>query len=218
MSKIRTIFFDLDGTLIDSEPTAGQAIMECCKEWGIVMDDADAHKITGKKWDIVFEILFEKYAPPVSREEAEERILNRYREIVKAGFVPVRGAEAAVKSLAKDYRLGLVSGSHRREILWALDRLGVKQCFEEVFGAEDYRGSKPSPDGYLMALKHFNEVSERALVFEDSVPGIESARQANLKVIGVTCTNFLRHDLSQAHHLIHDLTEVTGEWVRNLKI
>lgn len=216
MEKIDTVIFDLDGTLVDTEPSAAAAIRSCMRDWGIQVETEDANYITGRTWASAFSFLFSKYKLPVTPEEAAAQMMTRYREAVEQHLHVVPGGADAVRSLAKNYRLGLVSGSGRSEILFALDRLGVTRHFEVILGAEDYPRSKPEPDGYLKALSILGSHPNRGLVFEDSTAGIASARAAGLWVVAITGTNHFKQDISEAHHHIPDLSQVNPQWVQKL--
>lgn len=211
--EIDTIIFDLDGTLIDTEPSAAQAVAACFQEWGIPIDALDAQHITGRTWASAFSFLFNKYPLPLGHQEAAQSIMQKYRETIENELHQVPGSAAAVQALAGYYRLGLVSGSGRKEILWALEKLQIRQNFQVILGAEDYPRSKPEPDGYLLALKMLQSQASRTLIFEDSLAGIQSARSAGAWVVAITSTNHFSQDNSKAHDRIPDLTQITPEWV-----
>lgn len=215
-SKITTILFDLDGTLVDTEPAAAAAINECLSEWGIPADPSDAAVITGRTWATAFDFLFKKYPLPLPAQEAGEAMLTRYRLKLETHLRIVPGSAQAVAALAERYPLALVSGSHRSEIIWALDRLNVRHHFQFILGAEDYPRSKPAPDGYLKALEMLRAKAENTLIFEDSSAGIQSALAAGTQVVAITGTNHFNQDVSLAHHRIPDLTGVTPEWVKSI--
>ena len=215
---IRSILFDLDGTLVDTEPTAARVITDQFRDWKIQLDPKDAHYITGRKWDVVFEFLYKKYKLPLSLEEASEKMMRTYQRSIQANLPIIAGAPQAVEHLSQYYQLGLVSGSNREDILWALERLKIRQHFKVILGAEDYPASKPAPDGYMLALHLLSEKGENTLVFEDSQAGITSAINANLWVVAVTCANHLEQDQSKAHYKIKDFTSVNAEWVEKLSL
>lgn len=214
---IKTIFFDLDGTLIDTELAAAKTIQGCFAEWKVALDAGDAQYITGRTWEKAFEFLFNKYAIPVSKKDAAERMLDLYRAEMKKGLIEVPGARACVKSLARDFPLALVSGSHRSEILFALKELGILDCFKVVLGAEDYPQSKPAPDGYLKALQILGASAQSTLVFEDSEAGVASGLAAGLKVCVVTSTNHFGVNTTKGHYFVPDLRGVDPDWVKALK-
>lgn len=216
--EIQAIIFDLDGTLIDTEPTAVLAVKECFAEWKIEIHLDDASYLTGRTWENAFTFLFDKYTPPIPLPEAKKTLLARYRQKIKANLSTVPGSVQAIQSLAKKYPLALVSGSGRSEILWALTQLQIIHHFQFILGAEDYPRSKPQPDGYLKAMKILGKSPESCLVFEDSTAGIASARAAGTWVVAVTSTNHFKQDLALAHVKIKDLTPVNINWISELAL
>jgi HAD superfamily hydrolase (TIGR01509 family) len=211
---IKVIIFDLDGTIIDSEALSLQAIMDCSAKWGVPVTREEAGTVVGRKWDEAFDILFSHHSIPVSREEATRQVVARFQEIIRKDVFFVPEVKKAIEDFAKNFRLALVSGSHRADVLWALEKLGVKEKFEVIYGAEDYPRSKPSPDGYLKALKTMKVDAKEAVVFEDSVPGLASAEAAGIRSVAITSTNHFHHDQSLAQELIADYTGIDSAWVR----
>ena len=217
-TQIKTILFDLDGTLIDTEPAAAKALTECFALWNLKVDASDAQYVTGRTWEMAFQFLFQKYELPVPAPHAKREVLKRYREAVEANPIFVPGAAEAVRALAGTYRLGLVSGSFRAEIIWAIEKLGVRDLFEVVLGAEDYPRSKPSPDGYLKAMDLLGSSGAECLVFEDSDAGIRSGRDAGAFVTVIESTNHFGQATDLAHWRITDLRPVNPSWVRSLHL
>jgi beta-phosphoglucomutase len=214
MAPINTILFDMDGTLVDTEPTAADAVNECFREWGASIDHTDATHVVGRTWRVAFRYLFQKYPPPLSTDEAGRYVMRRYRELLERKLTPVPGSVDAVRALAKVYPLGLVSGSEREDILWILRKLGIQPEFRVILGAGDYNGSKPSPDGFLKALAVLGSQATTTLAFEDSVAGIASAKAAGLWVTAVTSTNHFAHDISGADEYVTDLRSVSVDWIK----
>jgi HAD superfamily hydrolase (TIGR01509 family) len=214
--NIKAVIFDLDGTLIDTEPAAVRAITESFQQWELKILPEDAAYITGRTWEMAFAYLFKKYELPVPAQHASRTMVTKYRELIEQELFPVGGSAEAVRALAREFPLGLVSGSYRQEILWALDRLGIHEHFQVILGAEDYPRSKPAPDGYLKAFDLMNLKAHEIVIFEDSEAGIASAKAAGAHVVAITGTNHFRQSHTNADHSIPDLKEVTPEWIRNL--
>lgn len=206
----------MDGTLVDTELAAAKAVFESFATWNHSVTPEDANFVTGRTWEMALDYLFRKFPPAVDPEKAKEEILDRYRKKIETDLVEVPGARDSVIQLASEYPLALVSGSHRREILYILDRLGIRDAFRVILGAEDYPASKPAPDGFLKALSLLKAKPESTLVFEDSAAGIASGLAAGLRVCAVTSTNHFGHATNQAHYFIPDLRGVNPDWVKAL--
>jgi HAD superfamily hydrolase (TIGR01509 family) len=210
------VIFDLDGTLVDTEKTAVRVVDEWLLKWNVAVEASVAQEVTGRTWDVALDVLYSRYAFPLPREEAARLILASYHEELERKLDVVTGAAEAVRSLAAHYPLGLVSGSYRRQILWALDKLAVREHFKVILGAEDYPRSKPAPDGYVKALELLGHSPANAIVFEDSTPGIQSARAAGAWVVAITSTNHFEQRTDLAHHRIADLKDVSPAWVAQI--
>jgi HAD superfamily hydrolase (TIGR01509 family) len=213
---IRTIFFDMDGTLVDTELAAAKAVEAVFATWNHQVAKEDADFVTGRTWEKALEFLFSKYPPPMTSAKALDRVLEVYRKKIETDLIEVEGARECVLDLAREYPLALVSGSYRQEILYILDRLGLRDVFRVVLGAEDYPRSKPAPDGYAKALGLLGAKPESTLVFEDSVAGIESGLAAGLRVCVITSTNHLGQNTERGHYFVRDLSGVNRAWVKAL--
>jgi len=208
------IFFDMDGTLVDTEKTAADVLALFFKDRQILLDERDASYIVGRTWGSCFDFLYSKYQMPPDRAACEAEILDRYHTHLKThGFPEVKGAVNAVKELSQFGRLALVSGSHRNTIEWVLKTLQITQYFEQIFGAEDYTHGKPSPEPYLLAQKALGVTAQSTWVFEDSAAGILSAKRAGHRVYAITSTNYQQQDQSLADAHLIDLSGVNREWI-----
>ena len=228
--KIKGILFDLDGTLVDSEIVAWKVILEVFGNRGINLRPETGRLIAGVKWKLAIEKVIEYHSPQVSRAFQEndpirnmdvqllhDEVMRRYREELHRNphFVP--GAVDAVQDLSKQFPLAIVSGSVRDDISWALKKLGIYDCFQFILGAEDYKKSKPDPEGYSKGIRKLSLSPAEVLVFEDSEPGIQSALSAGTWVTAISSTNHFGQKQEHAHRIIKDLTEVNSNWVNRFK-
>eukprot|EP00762_Andalucia_godoyi_P008219 ANDGO_02948.mRNA.1 Fructose-1-phosphate phosphatase YqaB len=209
---MEAVIFDLDGTLVNSEPTAIAAVVSCFQEWNLHISEADADYVTGRTWGAALDYFYAKYSIPLSRSEAEQQLVERYRKLLPDTISPVKGAAEFVRLVAQFYPVALVTGSQGVDAEYVLKTMGIRECFgDRVFAAETYPRSKPDPIGFLTAAKSFNVDPSKCLVFEDSTAGIAAAKAAGMTVVVITSTNLMGQDQSAADRLIADFTDIPVE-------
>jgi beta-phosphoglucomutase len=108
------------------------------------------------------------------------------------------GVLTFLKAASREFQLGLVSMANKVEVGYVFERANLTPLFSIVVTAEDASVCKPAPDCYLAGLMKLNElrqqermlplVASECLAIEDSPPGIQSARAAGMKTLGVTNT------------------------------
>ena len=147
----------------------------------------------------------------ISREVAD-RVADVYRE--KLPLLP--GAVEAVKSLAKEWPLGLASSSNRHVIDLVLELAGIADAFAVTVSSEEVGAGKPAPDVYLETAKRLGKEAPACVAVEDSTNGIRSAHAAGMAVIAVPNQDFPPESdaLELADVTVKSLTEVTPETVR----
>ncbi|MGH8249427.1 MAG: HAD family hydrolase [Steroidobacteraceae bacterium] len=185
---VRAALFDLDGTLVDSEPQTDEAIRAVVARHGIP-DFALPHAETrGRTWAHVADVIrartkIGREAPAIAAE------LLAYWTDATADVTPVPGAPDAVRAAARRMKVGVVSSSPRAVIDAFLDKLGVSDCVDRGarIGGGDVGNGKPDPEGFLLAARAFDIDTGEAVVFEDSRAGLLAARAAGMRSMFVTC-------------------------------
>ena len=122
----------------------------------------------------------------------------------------------ALHAAAARYRLAIASGALRHEIEFILDQAGIRKEFEHITSSEDVTRGKPDPEGFLHALAALNRATlpgqppltaGECLAVEDSIPGIQAAHRAGMKVLAVANTHTVQ-DLHEADAVTASLQEV----------
>lgn len=171
------VFFDLDGTLVDSAHAISVAWGQWVDRYSIAGPDL-SEALGGTSIDTI-----RKLVPPEEVQTALA-VLTEF-ELQTAHLVrEVNGARELLKTIPTGY-WSLVTSSRRSVALARLSsaRLSVP---DYIVTADDYKRGKPSPEPYEVALNHVRKNARRCLTFEDSVPGVESARASGVEVVGVT--------------------------------
>jgi HAD superfamily hydrolase (TIGR01509 family) len=198
---IHAIFFDFNGVIINDERIHLKAYREVLAAAGVELTDDDYFASLGMD-DIAFvRAAFARVDKPLA-DELMHDVIRREHELHRAMIqddLPIpSGVLAFVKQLARRYDLGIVSMAERSEIDHVLNLAGVGQQFRLIVSAATDLNHKPAPDCYLRALQLLNDQrrTERKLpamawecvVIEDAPPGIEAARAAGMRTVGVTTT------------------------------
>jgi beta-phosphoglucomutase len=121
-----------------------------------------------------------------------------YRELVRAkGMSPLPGVERWVRRLNKNgWRQAIASSAPRLNVEVVLDAIGLAVCFQAIVSAEDVQHGKPDPEVFLTAASRLRVPPERCVVVEDAGAGIEAARRAGMRSIGVSRCNALPAEVS----------------------
>ncbi len=209
-SKITTIIFDADGVVIDSERIWDEAQTEFSRRLGIPYERAKLKPLlAGRNQTEAIEILKAEYA---IAGDTESLVAER-TELVKRGFQNgvefMAGFRDFFQRIRFEYKT-CIATSMPEELLAIVDgRLGLSSLFGgQVFSliAVGYR-SKPNPDIFLHAAKQLGAEPANCVVIEDAPHGVEAARRAGMKCIGLT-TTFDRQTLSRADCVVESFGEI----------
>jgi HAD superfamily hydrolase (TIGR01509 family) len=204
--------FDLDGTLVDSERENVESVVLALRRYDAEMTDDERGFVIGHSWNEIYAMVTRNHGLTVPmRELIDAAVEEKDALIAKTGHRALPGAVELVRRLAGRAKLAVVSGASGKEVRDALTGIGVRDLFPTIVAAEDYAHGKPSPEPYLKGLAAVGAAAGRTLVIEDATPGIQAARAAGLRVIGVQAGNFAGYDLSQADAVVQTLAQVTDE-------
>lgn len=186
---IQAMLFDLDGTLVNSDPLHYQAWRDTLAHYGLEIDKAFyAARISGRlNTDIVPDLLPELSTEGIERFIEQKELL--YRRLATQ-LIALPGLSHLLAWAGQQHlKLGLVTNAPRRNAWFMLEALRLEETFAEVVVAEDVTAGKPDPAPYRAALKALGIPSQDALAFEDSPSGIRSAVGAGLSTVGIASTH-----------------------------
>jgi len=188
MSVSRAVLWDMDGTLIDSEEFHWISWRDTLAKEGIIITREQFLSSFGQRNDSILP----QWLGPGSSPERIERIGNAKEElyrylILHNGISPLPGVTRWVHQLHKEGWLQAVaSAAPRANIDAVLQALSATHIFQGIVSAEDVHRGKPDPEVYLTAASRVGVPPERCIVVEDAVAGVEGARRAGIKSIGVS--------------------------------
>ena len=201
------VIFDMDGVLADTGSIHFQSWTNMARE------DANA-EFTRE----FFEETFGQQSIPITRKlvgpKVEQALVEKwadlkekyYREMVKDKLESLPGAIELIRDLKKkNAKLAIGSSGPAENVELLLTTLRIKKYFDIVITAEDVENGKPAPDVFLIAASRLNLEPENCIVIEDAPVGIEAAKRAGMKSIGLTTTH-KKEELHQADIIVKDLT------------
>ncbi|GAB2022053.1 HAD family hydrolase [Pseudolactococcus yaeyamensis] len=217
---IKTVIFDMDGVLVDSEYTFLETKTDMLKTAGFPKDVSYQYQFMGTTFDFMWTKMKEELGLPESISFYINE-MNERREVMIArdGIRAIKGAQDLVKRLFEaGFKLGVASSSPKHEIVRAMTDLGLVDYFEVLVSGEEVVRSKPAPDVFLAAAERLGVSAQDAIIIEDTKNGSLAARRAGAYVIGFENPDYPAQDLSNADIIVTDYQELTIEKLQNLKI
>jgi sugar-phosphatase len=195
----RGILFDLDGVLVDSTAAVARVWRRWARERGLDSENV-IHAAHGRRSIETVRVL----APDLDAVEENERVESM--EIAdREGVVALPGAVDLLRKLPAG-RFSVVTSATRALAAARLEHSGIP-IPESFIGGDDVIEGKPSPEPYLKGAALIGLSPADCLVFEDTAAGIESARAAGMRVIGLL-TTYPAAQLRAADAIVRTLADV----------
>ena len=189
---MRTVIFDLDGTLADTSADLIAAANRCLRELGhgdVLDPEADA--VTAFRGGrAMLRLGFGRVRPGFTEADVDAqypRLLAAYEAEIDRHTRLYPGAEDVVRSLvAADYALGICTNKPARLAELLMSRLGVRDLFGSLIGADTLAHRKPHPAPFVAAVERAGGDIARSVLVGDTVTDRDTARAAGVPVVLVT--------------------------------
>lgn len=179
------VLWDLDGVLADTAPYHFQAWRELFRRHGREISEADFVRTFGlRNAAILRDILGD--LPEARAQELARAKEELFRSEIRRGMRANPGALPLLERLhATGKNMAIVSSAPRQNVETILDGLGARRYFNTLIAEEDAPRGKPDPQGYLLAAERLGVPPERCVVIEDAPGGVEAAKRAGMRCIGL---------------------------------
>jgi beta-phosphoglucomutase family hydrolase len=183
---IKGVIFDLDGTLVDSEPNYMEADRRLMAHYGITFTEEMKQRYVGYGNARMMEEIQEAFQLP---DDAATLLVKKnaiYMELAREK-TPLFPEMAALLARLRERGLSLAvaSGSSPEVIKEVLAQVGILSSFEALVSSEEVKQPKPEPDIFIEAASRLGLEPESLVVVEDSSHGVEAALRAGMPVVAI---------------------------------
>ncbi len=220
---MKTVIFDMDGVIVESEDFHCDAWIKTYTAIGIPIDRTYYFsKICGKHGLVSTRLVLEEFNHP-SKEDVQFRELLIMKKDHLAGNMmrgtiqPRNGVVALIHQLSTGgYKLGLGSTTSMVAVNAVLSTLNIDDKFNIIIGGEGVKVGKPHPEVYLKIAHLFEEDPHHCVVIEDSKTGITAAKSAGMKCIAILNSRNSAEELQHADLIAGSFSEITPEVIERL--
>ena len=186
MIQLEAILFDMDGTLMDSEPIWLRADLAMIAAHGGFMTEKEHDKYIGMGAVSFLPMIKELYGIDASYEELRDFQERTYLEIARAEITAFPEMVALAHwAIDNKIPVGIASGSTNGIIEEMCMVTGITDLFPVRVSAQEVKEGKPEPHVFLEAASRLNVRPEGCLVIEDSPVGVEAAYRAGMRSMAV---------------------------------
>ena len=189
MSKYKCVIFDCDGVLVDSEPIANRVLVDMANELGANIDlDYALKNFKGTSMQRCQEQIAELVTQRLP-DDFLPRFRERSFESFRQNIQPVDGITDVLEKL--DIPFCVASSGPENKIRLNLELTGLLPHFEDkIFSCFTVRKWKPDPTVFLWAAETMGFKPEECIVIEDSISGVNAAKNGGFDVFGFTAHDY----------------------------
>lgn len=210
MKEYQAYLFDMDGTLVNSEPLKGMALARACNNYGGNVD-ADIYKdVMGESWSVVTGHFFRHAGINPELAEFNTYFRSHYEGLLANQLELNDGAKEYLLALKKQGKTcGVVSSAATWMVENVLHSLALNDLFDVVITQEHVTKHKPDPEAYFLALEYLNVDAQSTVIFEDSEAGVMAGVATGCDVIAIHHEFNGKNDLSRAIEQIDSYQQVS---------
>ncbi len=212
----KAFIFDLDGVIVDTAKYHFLAWQKLAQELGIEFTPEHNEELKGVSRVRSLDIILELGNVSASQEDKNKWLVQKNEEylsyLVDMDESEILPGVLPVLQFLKDKKQLIALGSASKNARPILEKTNTIQYFDAIVDGNDVSKAKPDPEVFLQAAKLLNVENQNAIVFEDSVAGIQAANTAKMKSIGIG----EEHILHEAKYIFKDFTFIDVSFINSL--
>jgi len=216
MTHKKAFIFDLDGVIVDTAKYHFLAWKKIATELGIEFTHEHNELLKGVSRVRSLDIILELGNKEASQED-KNKWLTQKNEDYLSQLVDMDSNEILpgvfkVLQFLKENNQPIALGSASKNARPILEKTGIISFFDAIVDGNDVTNAKPDPEVFLIAAKLLNVEPHDAIVFEDSVAGIQAANIAKMTSIGIGDETILH----EAQYIFKDFTAISQSFIEDL--
>lgn len=189
MTNNKAFIFDLDGVIVDTAKYHFLAWQKLAQQLGIEFTPEHNEHLKGVSRVRSLEIILELGKIEATDEEKEQWLIQKNEDylsyLVTMDESEILPGVLPVLHFLKDNNQKIALGSASKNARPILEKTGILSLFDAIVDGNDVSNAKPDPEVFLQAAKKLGVSNENAIVFEDSVAGIQAANIAGMISVGI---------------------------------
>lgn len=210
---IKAIIYDLDDLMVNSHPLHYEAWEVLLKKYKHSNKDLPKEyhsKFIGARVIDIAKVIKKTLKLNIDLKLLYKERMEIFIKLVKQKLEPMPGLLYSLKLLrANNFKIAVASSGTKEYINLVLTKFEIRDYFDVIISGDDVKKGKPDPETFIVACKKLNLKAEECLVLEDAERGIEAAKRAGCKCIGVENPHTPSQDRSGADKIIPSLNVLT---------
>jgi beta-phosphoglucomutase len=212
----KAFIFDLDGVIVDTAKYHFIAWQKISSELGIEFTPEHNEELKGVSRVRSLDIILELGKIKASQEDKNRWLIQKNEDylsyLVNMDQSEILPGVLPVLQFLKERNQKIALGSASKNARPILEKTGILHYFDAIVDGNDVTNAKPDPEVFLQAARLLDATNENAIVFEDSVAGIQAANTAKMISIGIGEESILH----EAKYIFKDFTYIDTSFIEAL--